>query len=49
MRTMRMVIGEAVSDDVTNQLVSKMQEHVRDIPCLIDHYVVKLFQDKTAS
>ena len=40
MRTTRMVIGEAVSDDVTNQLVTKMQEHVREIPCLVDHSIV---------
>jgi len=35
-----MIIGEAVSDDVANQLVRKMEEHVRNIPCLVDHSVL---------
>ncbi len=40
MRTTRMVICEAVSADVTNQLVTTMQEHVRNIPCLVDHSIL---------
>jgi len=36
----RMLIGEAVTDEITKELVAKMQEHVRDIPCLIDHSIL---------
>ena len=40
MNTTRMIIAEAATDEMTNELVAKMQEHVRDIPCLIDHSIL---------
>ena len=40
MTTTRMIIAEAVTDEMTNELVAKMQEHVRDIPCLVDHSIL---------
>ena len=40
MTTTRMIIGEAATDEMTNELVAKMQEHVRDIPCLINHSIL---------
>lgn len=40
MQCTRTVIGEAVTDEITNELVIKMQEHVRNIPCVVDHSVL---------
>ena len=40
MNVARMIIGEAATDEMTNELVAKMQEHVRDIPCLVDHSIL---------
>jgi quinol monooxygenase YgiN len=35
-----MVIGEAVTDEITNELVAKMQEHVGNVPGLLDHSIL---------
>jgi hypothetical protein len=40
MKVTRMIIGEAVSDGVANQLVIKMHEHVHNIPSLVDHSIL---------
>ena len=40
MKCTHMVIGEAVTDEITNELVAEMQEHVRNVPGLIDHSIL---------
>jgi len=40
MNIARMIIGEAATDEMTNELVAKMREHIRDIPCLVDHSIL---------
>jgi quinol monooxygenase YgiN len=36
----RMLIGEAVTDENVNELVTKMQDHVGNIPALIGHSIL---------
>jgi hypothetical protein len=35
-----MLIGEAIADDFANELVNKMQDHVRDLPDLVSHSIL---------
>ena len=36
----RMLIGEAVTDDNVNELVTRMHDHVRIIPALVSHSIL---------
>src|SRR5688572_13466472 len=36
----RMVVGEVLTDDHVKNIVSRMQEHVRNIPDLIGHSIL---------
>ncbi len=38
--TTRMVICEAVNDDLVKEVVNQMEEHVRNIPGLIGHSIL---------
>ena len=40
MKFTRMTICEAMNDDVVADVVRQMQEHVRNIPCLVDHSIM---------
>jgi hypothetical protein len=40
MKTTRMVIGEALTDDNVNEIVTRMQDHVQNIPELIGHSIL---------
>lgn len=40
MKFTRMIICEGMNDDVVTEVVRQMQEHVRNIPCLVDHSIM---------
>ena len=40
MRFTRMIIGEAVSDDLLNQIVPRMQEHVATMDGALGHSIL---------
>lgn len=40
MRTTRMIIGEVVSDDLLNEIVTQMQAHVSQVQGFIGHSIL---------